>query len=365
MRIGLVVSGGVDRSGRERVIPSLIWLIERLARDHDVIVYVLRYHESPCSYTVRGATVRDLGSPRGAWRQHQALHGALCADGVPDILHAYWALPAGLAAVGVGRRLGVPTIVTCDSGEFARLPAIDYGLQCRMRQRVAVATTIRLATRVTVCSRFQQSLARAHGASPLVIPFGIDRGVFTRVTRPDGPPWRLIQVANLNPVKDHATSLHALRRIVDAEPRVHLDLVGLDTQGGQTTRLCEALGLADHVTFHGSLPNDDIVPLYHQAHLAVLTSRHEAAGVVTLEAAACGVPTVGTAVGYLHDWAPQRAAAVPPADADALSARVLDLLGRPDERAALAEAAYSWTIGHDADFTARELVRLYHELRAA
>ena len=41
MRIGLVVSGGVDRSGRERVTPSLLWLVERLARRHDVHVFVL------------------------------------------------------------------------------------------------------------------------------------------------------------------------------------------------------------------------------------------------------------------------------------------------------------------------------------
>jgi hypothetical protein len=32
MRIALVVPGGVDRSARERVIPALLWLIERLAR---------------------------------------------------------------------------------------------------------------------------------------------------------------------------------------------------------------------------------------------------------------------------------------------------------------------------------------------
>src|SRR5438128_2446244 len=32
MRIGVVVTGGVDASGRERVVPALLWLVERLAR---------------------------------------------------------------------------------------------------------------------------------------------------------------------------------------------------------------------------------------------------------------------------------------------------------------------------------------------
>lgn len=362
MRIGLVISGGVDRSGRERVVPALLWLIERLARDHDVLVYVLRYHTVAETYRLLGATIRDLGSPVGTWRQCAALIRALRADGPPDVLHAYWALPAGLVAVGAGRRSGVPVIVTCDSGEFAAIPAIDYGLQCRTRQRLAVWAMVRLATGITVCSGFQHALARAHGADPIVIPFGIDRAVFTPVVHGDGPPWRLIHVAHLNRVKDHATTLHALRRIVDVEPRVHLDLVGLDTLGGQVQRLATGLGLGSHVTFHGFLPTDAIVPLYRRAHLAVLTSKHEAAGVATLEAAACGVPSVGTDVGYIHDWAPHRAAAVPPADASALADRVLHLLRAPGERAALAHAAREWTLQHDADFTASALLALYRQI---
>jgi len=43
MRIGLVVTGGVDRSGRERMLPGIVWLIERLARRHDVHVFVLHH----------------------------------------------------------------------------------------------------------------------------------------------------------------------------------------------------------------------------------------------------------------------------------------------------------------------------------
>ena len=66
MRIGLVVSGGLDRSGRERVTPSLLWLIERLARRHDVHAFVLDYYPEPCSYPLLGATVHDIGRVEAA-----------------------------------------------------------------------------------------------------------------------------------------------------------------------------------------------------------------------------------------------------------------------------------------------------------
>jgi hypothetical protein len=41
MKIALVVRGGVDRGGRERVVPVLLWLIERLARRLDLHVIAL------------------------------------------------------------------------------------------------------------------------------------------------------------------------------------------------------------------------------------------------------------------------------------------------------------------------------------
>src|SRR5262245_63033633 len=65
MRVALVVTGGVDASARERVVPSLLWLVERLARRHDLHVFVLHYHRTARSYPLLGATVHDLGRVDG------------------------------------------------------------------------------------------------------------------------------------------------------------------------------------------------------------------------------------------------------------------------------------------------------------
>jgi glycosyltransferase involved in cell wall biosynthesis len=361
-RIAFVASGGFDRSGRERVIPSLLSLVERLARRHEVHVYALRYLSEPCVYPLLGATVHDLGRPAGLARQYAALVRALGRDGPFDVIHAYWALPAGLAAALAGQRLRIPTIVVMDSGEFAAVPDIGYGLQLRWKQRAAVGATLRLATRIVVCSGFQERLARAHGAAPDLIPIGVDVSVFTPAARPDRPPWRLLQVANLNPVKDQATLLAAIRHLVDRVPQVHLDIAGVDTLGGAIQALAHRLGLDGHVTFHGFQPTDALVALYQRAHLCVLPSRHEAAGIVVLEAAACGVPTVGTAVGHLADWAPDRAATVAPGDAAGLAIALEDLLADDARRERMAAAAREWTLTHDADWTAAQFNRLYGEI---
>jgi glycosyltransferase involved in cell wall biosynthesis len=372
VRIAIVVTGGVDEGGRERVVPALLWQIERLARRHELTVYALRYHSEPRRYRLLGATVQDLGRPSGLIRQYRALSAAVRRDGPYELIHGWWAIPSGIVAVEVGRRLGIPSVVTCDSGEFAAIPEIDYGLQLRLRHRLAVRMATRRATRVLVCTRFQERLARARGVVPVVMPIGVDTGRFrppgasTHVgasgERGIGPPWRLLHVASLNPVKDQTTLLHALGLLVNRHVDAHLDIVGEDTLHGGVQRLARELRLDGHVTFHPVTPTDELVPFYHRAHALVVSSRHEAAGVVALEAAACNLPVVGTAVGYVADWAPDRAVAVPTNDPAALANAIEALLRDAPRREQMSSAAREWTLAHDADWTAEQLDRLYCDL---
>jgi glycosyltransferase involved in cell wall biosynthesis len=357
MHVGLVVTGGVDRSGRERVIPALLWLIERLARRHDVHVYVLRHHETPCEYPLLGATIHDLGRPPGIQRQHAALLDAWRVSR-PDVVHAYWALPAGLSGATAARRLRIPSVVTLDSGELAWIPDIGYGLRGSWKSRFAVAAATRMAACVTVCTRQMQARAAACGITAACIPIGVDLAKFRCARPPEGPPWRLLNVASLNPVKDHTTLLRAFRLVLN-RLQCRLDIVGEDTLGGRVHRLANDLGLREAVTFSGFQPTEDVAIRLATSHLHVVSSRHEAAGVAILEAAACGVPTIGTRVGYVADWEPDRAVGVPPGNPAALADAIVAALQNGERRRAMAHAAREWATAHDADWTAAAFERLY------
>ena len=99
-----------------------------------------------------------------------------------------------------------------------------------------------------------------------------------------------------------------------------------------------------------------------QAHVSVICSRHEAGPLVVLEAAAVGVPTVGTAVGHIVEWAPGAAMAVAIGDAGALAAAIDQVLSDEPLRLRLARAAQLRALHEDADYTAACFERLYFQL---
>jgi glycosyltransferase involved in cell wall biosynthesis len=195
-----------------------------------------------------------------------------------------------------------------------------------------------------------------------VIPLGVPPQAARTTARDEGPPWRLVHVASINAVKDHTTLLHAMALVAAEEPRVHLDVIGEDTLGGKAQQLAASLGLTDRVTFRGFQTTDVVTTSLARAHLHVVSSRHEAAGVTVLEAALAGTPTVGTAVGYIADGAPSRAVSVPVANPSGLSTAVIALLRDRAHREQLAAAAMSWAAAHDADATANAFERVYSTL---
>jgi glycosyltransferase involved in cell wall biosynthesis len=371
VRLALVVPGGVDRGGRERVIPALLWLIERLARRHDVHVFALAQERAPSDYPLLGARVHNLGlASRSRWPGQallpvfRALVRGLEEQGPFDLIHAFWANNPGFLTALAARRLRVPFVLSLGGGELVALPDIRYGSQLLLRERLKVKWALTRASRVTVASGPMASLARGHGVTPEIVPLGVDGAFFSEPSSAAGPP-RLLHVASLNRVKDQPMLLRAFRRVVNERPDARLDVVGEDTLAGLVQAECAALALAPHVKFHGFLASDAVIELFRMARLCVVSSRHEAGPLVALEAAACGVPTVGTAVGHIRDLAPERALAVPVGDAAALAAGILVLLGDEPRRRAMGEAARAWARAHDADATASAFERIYADLLAA
>jgi len=370
MKIAVAMTGGLHPSGREQIIPCYLDLFSTMARHHEVHAFMLRHLGSATTYDLDGIVVHDLGSPSarlglGRLAQWRSLERAMKAAGPFDVVHGVWADPAGLAAGLAGRTLGIPSVVECTSGEFVAHHDIGYGLQRTLRARAIVRAASALATRVLVASRHAEALAAGLGIATTWIPIGVKlpHGG-AEDPRAPGPPWRLLQVASLNRVKEQHRLIEAIS-ILRSSLDLRLDLVGEDTLGGQLQSAAAALGVADRVTFHGFLPQELIVPLRRRAHLYVQTSRHEGAGMSVLESAADRLPILGTRVGYVADLAPEGAEAIDDPSPSQLAGAITRLLADPERRADMAGRALAFARDHDVRWSADALERLYQEARGS
>lgn len=364
MRVAWVVPGGVARSGEGAVVDALLWMIERVARRHDLQIVALRQESEPGDWELLGARVHNVGArPRrlGAIRWLVSEHGRAPFD----VIHSFWAIPQGVVAVAAGGLLGVPVVVDFTGGELASLPDREFGGSRTARGRMWLRLAGKGADRITCWSEFQRRQAREQGYDAVRVPYGVDPVRWPSLaprSRDLGAPARLLQAATLNLVKDQETLLRACARLRDWAIPFTLDLVGEDTLGGRIQALARALGLDEAVRFHGFVPRPALRALMERADLALITSRYESGCTFALEAAMAGVPLAGSAVGFIADWSPHAASTVPPGDPVALAGAIRDLLCDEPRRMAMARAAYDRARAHDADGAVAAIEAIYAQL---
>jgi glycosyltransferase involved in cell wall biosynthesis len=366
VKLALVVPGGVDRSGEYRVIPALLALIERLSRQHEVHVFALRQEPLAGDWRLAGASIHNIGD---GWVHLRGV-AAIRAEHrrAPfDLVHAVFSGPCGLIAVAAARLLALPSMVHVTGGELLALRDIGYGGRQTWKGRMREWITLRCAGVVTASSSPVVELLGRLGIAALRVPLGVDLLKWPPLAphrRPAGPA-RLLHIASLNRVKDQSTLLHALALLDVSGVDFAMDIVGSDTLRGEMMDLACRLHLDGRVRFLGFKTQQQLRPIVEAANLLVVSSRHEAGPFVVLEAAVAGVPTVGTAVGHIVEWAPAAALAVSVADPERLAGAIRIVLADEELRLRVARVAQCRALSQDADYTARTFETLYLRLAGA
>jgi glycosyltransferase involved in cell wall biosynthesis len=193
-----------------------------------------------------------------------------------------------------------------------------------------------------------------------VVPCGVDADLFRPgATSPDVPPrsqpHRLVSLGRLVERKGVDLAIRAVHDLPGTELLVAggpapAELGG-DRDVARLGALAAELGVADRVRFLGRVARADVPGLLCSADVVVATPWYEPFGIVPVEAAACGVPVVGAAVGGLLDTVLDGVTGrlVPPRDPAALTRAVGEILARPDMAAAYGATArrralerYTW-----------------------
>jgi glycosyltransferase involved in cell wall biosynthesis len=366
MKLAVLLHGGVDRSGEDKVMHAFLWLLERLATRNEVHVFAFNQEPEPGNWDLLGTHVHNIGPGRGWRRRLNAAFAEQHRASPFHIIHGIFGWGGTYGAL-LGWRYHLPVVFHPAGGEFVALRDIGYGMRCSMRGRIELRIALAGARHVTVASAYMQQLAAALDVEAEQVPIGVALDHWPPApprSRMHGRPARLLHVADIRPVKDQAMLLVAIRMLREAGLDFQLDMVGFDTMHRTLQQSPDALALHSDIQWHGVVGRDALRDLMMQADILLMSSRHEAAPFVTLEAALVGVPTVGTNVGHIADWAPTAAIAVDVGDAEALARETMALLADEPRRMRIAADAQRRAIAMDADHTASSFERIYRGLCA-
>ena len=216
--------------------------------------------------------------------------------------------------------------------------------------KIAAAISARRCVRVIATTPDMMLWWARTGTHPeklVLIPYGIDTELFSpiqdarkQLSLPKNQ-YSIVYVGRLSPEKCVATLLQAMHAVIQYVPTAHLHVIGDGAQRTELVAQAQALGIADHITWHGWLHKHALPRYYSSAHVTVLPSLSEGLPRTMLEALACGSPFIGTNIAGIaacvtHD---QTSLLVPPNDAAALAQSILRLLNDPD---------FAWTLGQNA-----------------
>jgi glycosyltransferase involved in cell wall biosynthesis len=355
----LAVLGGVDAGGQNVHVAALATTLG--ARGDEVVVHTRRDDPELPQRVPLAAGVEvdhvDAGPPCEVPKDELLPYMGRFADRLreqwaqrpPHVVHSHFWM-SGLAALWAARDLGIPVVHTFHAlGVVKRRHQGDKDTSPPRRIELERQIAQLVDRVIATCSDEVFELVRqdADRRRISVVPCGVDVARFT----PDGPVeprhpdrHRLVVACRLVERKGIGNAITALASL----PGVELHVAGgpdaaaldVDPEARRLRALAASLGVEDRVVLRGRVGREEMPALLRSADAVVCVPWYEPFGIVPLEAMACGVPVVATAVGGQIDSVVDGVTGVhvPPRDPSSLARTLSELLDQPERRAALGAA---------------------------
>jgi glycosyltransferase involved in cell wall biosynthesis len=267
-----------------------------------------------------------------------------------DVVHANFFM-SGLVGLRLKTLLDVPLVVTFHALGLVRRE-FQGNADTFPPERIAIERRIVWAADriVAECPQDEADLRRLYAARPerlAMVPCGVDLtefrpGAKARARRRIGlsnDEFVVLQLGRLVPRKGVDNVIRAVAQL-DRKCPVRLLVVGgnsadpdpaLTPEIGRLRAIARECGVADSVTFTGQRQCKALRDFYLAADVFVSTPWYEPFGITPLEAMACGVPVIGSAVGGIQYSVADGSTGflVPPRDPQILAARLRQLRDDP------------------------------------
>jgi D-inositol-3-phosphate glycosyltransferase len=367
----LACLGGIDAGGQNVHVAALATALAE--RGHQVVVYTRKDEASlPDRVALApGVAVEHIAAGPQRRVARDEIFPYMDAFAVqlnrrwrlapPEVVHAHFWM-SGLAALNASLPLGIPVVQT-----FHALGTVKRRWQAEAdtspSERICVERRLArlVACVIATCSDEVSELSTmgADRRSIDIIPCGVDLSLFT----PAGPSEparrrnRILTLSRMVPRKGIDDVIRSLAQLPDTELLIvgGPDAADLDTdaEARRLRALAVECQVAERVLLTGRMPHAALPALIRSADVVATVPWYEPFGIVPLEAMACAVPVVASAVGgqldtIVHD---QTGLLVPPRDPDRLAAVLAELLADPERRRRMGQAGrrrvedrYSWPL---------------------
>jgi teichuronic acid biosynthesis glycosyltransferase TuaC len=250
-----------------------------------------------------------------------------------DLIHAHFTYPDGFAACLIGRRYGIPVVIT------EHVPWGGWMGAAPLVRRQARWAASACDAHLPVSSYVRRTIAGAtDGAGPVhePIPMLVDGETFkpANVQRRRG---QVLFVGAVRHAKGVDVLLDALARLRQRLPHARLVIAGepfyrsYRREFEALQALARAGGIEAAIEFVGRRSPAEVALLMSESEVVVVPSRAESFGAVLIEALACGTPVVATRSGGPEDIVTSEVGQlVPVEDASALADALAEVLEQPD-----------------------------------
>ena len=275
-----------------------------------------------------------------------------------DIIHSHYWL-SGRVGMALSREWGCPHVATFHTLAKTKMRARAGEREPQLREDVEGLIMSDADGVIVSTEEERQDIARYYGAprhNIEVIPAGVNLEMFQPVDRAEAraalaSEWGIrdderviLYVGRIEPLKGIDILLRALP-MLEHDGAVRALIVGgnpgNDVELERLKSLAAELGIADSVTFTGSVPQAVLPTYYSAADVFTLPSHSESFGLAPLEAMACGTPAVVSRVGGLKTFirSGENGYLVPWRCPESFAQRFDTLLANPELRDAMGRAA--------------------------
>ena len=355
MRIGVEACTWSNRRGYGRFVRELLTQMIEDFPEHEFVLVVDEHSAKECDFP-EAATVEivatsaqptEAASAAGSRSPADLYRMARAVAGLP--LDVFF-FPTRYSYFPLIRP--VKTVIAFHDATAERHPSLIFpDARARLFWRIKTLLALRQADRlVTVSEDARRQIADVfrcdesdigvitEGPDPV---FGVrdDTSAFASVRARYDLPSETPIVLYVGGISPHKNLDGLLRAMSDIPQPWHLALVGeyeKDSFYGcqaELAQLTRDLGLAEHVTFTGFVPDEDLAVLYNDATLLVLPSFSEGFGLPVIEAMASGLPVAASDRNSLPEVLGPAGLLFDPLKVDEIRHAVGRLLAEPDLRA--------------------------------